>query len=148
MAGTLRVHASVDLRGLQQDLESVQLGLGREVGKAVKEAGGHVVRAIPRYTPFDPKHRSLRRSGDGSVVSVGHVRDSFDARSAGATTVAITSDHPAAPVIEFGGTIRPKGSPIRIREFRMVGKAGQAEAAAFERDLESRIDALLRHHNL
>lgn len=148
MASTLRVHASVDLRGLQQDLESVQLGLGREVGKAVKEAARGVERVIPRFTPFDPKHRSLRRDKDGSVISVPHLRDSFDTRTAGATTAVITSDHPAAGVVEFGGTIRPKGTPIRIREYRMAGKAVDAQAAQFERDLTARIDALLRHHNL
>lgn len=148
MANTLRVHAEVDLRGLQQDLESVQIGLGREVNAAIREAGQTVLRAVPRFTPYDSGHRSLRRDAQGRVYSQQHLRDSFKLTGAGTGTAAIVSAHPAAGVTEFGGTIRPKGVPIRIREARMAGKAGQAEAANFERDVERRIDGLLRRHNL
>jgi hypothetical protein len=69
-------------------------------------------------------------------------------RKAGAGTVAITSTHPAAPVFEFGGTIRPKGAPIRIKQAQMTLKAATEQAPVFQRQLEAKVERLLARHNL
>jgi hypothetical protein len=142
MAETVRVRASVDLRDLHRDLESVALGLGKQLADALVTAADTVVRAVPAFTPYDTHHRGDRKD------HLGHLRDTFDARKAGAGTVAIVSTHPAAPVFEFGGTIRPKGAPIRIKQAEMTAKAARAQGSAFERQLEAAIERLLARHNL
>lgn len=142
MPGTLHVHAAFELRDLHQDLEALELGLGREVTEAVLAAGGTVLLATERLTPYDPSHDDHRADG------LPHMRDTFDVRTAGPTVATIGSTHPGAAVNEFGGTISPKGTPIRIREAGMARKAGELEAPRFERDLAQRLDALARRHGL
>lgn len=142
MAHTVRVGASVDLGGLAKDLDAVAVGLGRQVGKAVALAAQPVAAATARSAPFDPEHRADRPDG------LGHLRDSFTARSLGPIGAAIVSTHPAAPVFEFGGTIAPKGVPITIRAVEMAHKAAVEQAPVFEAAVASAVSRLLGEHNL
>jgi hypothetical protein len=113
-----------------------------KLSEALVTAADTIVRAVPAFTPYDTHHNADRKD------HLGHLRDTFDARKAGAGTVAITSTHPAAPVFEFGGTIRPKGAPIRIKQAQMTLKAATEQAPVFQRQLEAKVERLLARHNL
>lgn len=142
MPNSVRVGASVDLRGLVEDLHSVDLGLGREVSLAVVAAAETVAVAVPQFTPFDPDHRETRAD------RLPHLRETFTARRAGETVASIGSDHPGAPVHEFGGSIRPKGTRIYIKQSAMALKAGELKAAEFEVLVAARVEQLLARHGL
>lgn len=142
MPNSVRVGASVDLRGLVEDLHATQLGLGREVSLAVVAAGEVVAAAVPQFTPFDPDHRETRAD------HLPHLRETFTSRRSGETVAAITSDHPGAPVHEFGGSIAPKGTRIYIKQSAMALKAGERKAAEFEALVAARLDGLLARRGL
>jgi hypothetical protein len=84
MPSSVRVHASADLRGVVQDLDSVQLGLGREIGLAVLAGAETVAAAVPQFTPFDPNHRETRAD------HLPHLRETF-------TPVAPVKRSPRSP---------------------------------------------------
>jgi hypothetical protein len=148
VTSTLRVGIRADTRDLHRDLEAIELGLGKTLTVVMQEAAQIVVRDIPAHTPYDPHHRPLRRDAEGNEYAVAHVRDTFQVRSAGAGVVKIVSDHPGAGVLEYGGTIKPKGALIHIREFGMAHKAAEAQADRLGRALDDGVDALMRQHNL
>jgi hypothetical protein len=98
----------------------------------------------------------------------------YQAVAATGVTIAayVTSQHPGAKVQEYGGDIHPQdslkhgiirrlrvGSPrrqmierevhgptIHIEAKHAVGRAGEADEAAIERDLEDAVDRLVRLH--
>jgi hypothetical protein len=141
MAQTIRVGIH-GLDELRRDLDAVALGLGREVTAALREAGDTAARVTKTYTPVGPGPHA---SNAGDLLP--HIRDTI-AGSATATTANVYSTHPGAIVHEYGGTIAPSGHTFRIRESAMAGKAGQQALGEIERDMERRLDGLLRQHDL
>lgn len=131
-----------DLAEFRRDLESVKIGLGREVAAALRDSMRPVVTLAAQLAPYDPKHRADRKD------NLGHIRDSLTAAvlSNGA---AIVSSHPAAVVHEYGtgvGSIAPQGVPIRIRQSAFAHRAGERNLSEFERRIEQHVDALVARH--
>ena len=61
-------------------------------------------------------------------------------------TAGVRSRLPYAGVIEFGGTISPKGTPIDIRRYEPVTRAVEQRADAVEAELAAGFDDLARAH--
>lgn len=141
MAITLRASFS-GLNEIRRDLESVELGLGRELNEALRSAVSPLARATQRYTPVGPGPRF-----ENDDDRLPHVRDTITARAAG-NAIVVDSTHPAAGVLNFGGTIAPKGHPIDFRAHAMGEKAGRQELPRIERDIQNAIDALTAQHGL
>lgn len=104
------------LRDLQRDLKVMQPDVRREVTRALKEGAVVVARAAGPLT--------ARKSGK----MAGEWR-------AGATQMKayVRNRHPGAGVQEYGGTIKPKGTP-------MVIKPHPAATLALERNQEKIVD--------
>jgi hypothetical protein len=139
MADTIKAsfHGVQDVR---KDLESVRLGLGRELSALLRSGVDSVARKTSGLTPRGPGPQSLRDN-------LPHVAETISGVAI-PTGVAVVSSHPAAPVLEYGGTISPRGVPITISQHAMAHRAGDAELPRLERDLTARVDALLRAHGL
>lgn len=127
---------------LRADLEAVELGLGAELGKVIKEAAAPMVTETMANAPYDPDHLLNRKDG------LPHIRDSISSRFSVSGAVEIVSRHPGAVVHEFGGVIAPSGHEITIHESAMARRAGEDQAEELERRAASGIDELLRSRNL
>lgn len=103
MADAVRIEGLADLR---RDLRRAEPRVRREVTQALKE-GAVVVAAAA--SPLAP-----RKSGTLAA--------SYRAGAAG-NSAYVRSRVPYAGVQEFGGVIRPKGSPVRIRPQPAVTRA-------------------------
>lgn len=137
---------TVDTRDLRDDLESVQIGLGREVGRILREASAGVVPAARVLTPFDPAHRTDRRDG------LPHIRDTIAQGGTSALQTTVVSTHPAAAVFEWNdGTrpaIAPRGVPITIPAAQMAHRAAEQQLPAIERKVADGLDRLIRDAGL
>ena len=125
-----------DLDELRRDLESFQLGLGREVSRIKADAAQMIADKAKPLTPLGPGPIPGRRHPSDALP---HLRDTIKATGRG----AVVSDHPAALVHEFGGTIEPRGTPIRIEASHMAERAGEAMVDRVESEMSRRIERLL-----
>ncbi len=116
------IYVTTDLQGLSADLESFQLGLGREVTKMKRDAAEIVASQARRNAP----------------VLTGGLRDSISGQARG-----VVSNVPQGPVWEFGGTIRPRGYPINIPRSEMATRAGQTEVGRVEDMMAREAERLL-----
>jgi hypothetical protein len=142
MADSVKLHVAIDLRGLQQDLESVQLGLGPAAGRAVRSTAEIVAGATPALTPVDPGHRADRKD------HLPHLAETYATATISATAAAITTSHPGGPVHEYGGTIAPKGKAITIEASAMAHRAFDQQADRAEENLARNVDRLLTENHL
>ena len=94
------------LREFRRDLKRLSPELDKELRGELKEAAGRVAREASTLAP--------RRTGR----LAGSYRTSVTLRSA-----SIRSRLPYAQVIEYGGTIEPKGAPIKIERSLPVTRA-------------------------
>lgn len=131
-----------DLRELRADLEAVELGLGVELGKVIKEAAAPVVTETKVNAPYDPDHLQNRKDG------LPHIRDSISSRLSVTGALEVVSPHPGAAVWEFGGVIAPAGHEIQIPEAAMARQAGEDTAPELEQRVQHAIDGLLSRRNL
>lgn len=135
-----------DLRELQRDLESVELGLGRLIGEVAREKLGPVIGEIQALLPFDPSHRGWR--GNHKRADPGHIRDSPKGTVTG-NSLRIQSAHPGAGVQWWSGTIAPRGTTITIERRPGAGADFTSrKAKEVERDLQQAYDRLAREHGL
>lgn len=135
------IHAAFQgVTDVRNDLESVRLGLGKELTAVLRSEGDTVAREAAGLTPKGPGPQSARDN-------LPHVADTITG-AALPTGVAIVSTHPAAPVLEFGGSISPRGHLIRFPQHAMAHKAGEADLPRLEAAVTRRIDALLVAHGL
>lgn len=125
MATYLRVR-SEDLRELAADLESADLGLGREITTVKREVAGIVAGRARRF--------SIRTPG----TITGELADSIEARA-----FAVIGTKPQTAVHEFGGDIAPRGTAFHIEESAFALKAGAREQGRAERRLAEATDRLL-----
>lgn len=144
MAITLRASFQ-GLNEVRRDLESVRLGLGRELNDAIREELGPLTAAVAQKTPLGPGPRPSR--DEDSDDRLAHVRDTIVARPAG-NGIVVESTHPAAGWLNFGGTISPRGVPITIRGYAMGEKGGEEAIPRIERAIDERIAQLAQQHNL
>lgn len=143
---TLTFRSSVDTRGLRDDLESVKLGLGREVGKLMQRAIEPLVAPTKANTPYDPNHRQDRKDG------LPHIRDSIKVGGASALTATLVSTHPAAAVFEWNDGLRPsiapRGVPLTLESVQMAHKAADSRIGLVETTVADGVSALIAKHGL
>ncbi len=139
MAHTIRAafHGVAEVR---RDLESVRLGLGKELTAVLRGEGDPVARETAVLTPTGPGPQSAKDN-------LPHVAATISG-AALPNGVAVVATHPAAPVLEFGGSISPRGHLIRFPSHAMAHKAGEAALPRIEAAVTRRIDALLIAHGL
>jgi hypothetical protein len=139
-----------DVRGVVADLESVELGLGDTVVEALREAGTPILAEMIRLAPFDPRHRGWQR-GDRprgrKRPDPGHIAHSLRQRATRAG-IEFYSQHKGAAVHEFGGTIAPRGTAIRIQPVGFALRAGEAKADEVAARGREALDRLLSRHGL
>jgi hypothetical protein len=99
------------LRDFRRDLKRLDPQLDKELRDELKVA---VTRVAVRAAATAP-----RRSGRLARS----YRPFLTMRGAG-----VASTLPYAPVIEYGGTISPRGTPIKIRRYEPVTRAVEADA--------------------
>jgi len=128
------------LRETARDLEAVADGLGRLIPAAITRAAEPIVARARSLTPVGP-------GPQGPRDNLPHIASTLYAQPSG-EGAAIVSPHPAAPILEYGGTIAPRGVPITIRTVAMAHKAADQLLPQVEQDIEDRIAALIREHGL
>lgn len=82
-----------------------------------------------------PAARPLLRSRTGRMAGM------YRAGASG-NTAFVRNRHPGAGVQEFGGVIRPKGTPIRIRPQKAVTRALDAKGDAIVEKVSEAIDVV------
>jgi hypothetical protein len=70
------------------------------------------------------------------------MRDMMAVTTAGGT-ITLIAHHPGAIVHEWGGTIHPRGVPIKFKEAAMARRAAVQHLPEIERAIDARIDRLL-----
>lgn len=118
-----------DLGKIDRDLRKDSVGRLREVAKKVR---GDARSLAPKGTA--PK-----------TPGVPHLAQSlrYSASNRGA---AITSAAPHAPVWNYGGTIRPSGSPIEIPRTQFMGRAVAKNTRHIEDELGELVESLARRN--
>jgi hypothetical protein len=142
----MRLAADFDnLNDLRADLEAVEDGLGRALGKGIEDDAEPLLAETKSLTPLGPGPRV--GADEKSSDALPHIRDmiSVDARGG---TVAIIATHPGAVVHEWGGTIAPNGAAITFKETGMARRAAVTQLPAVERNIALRIDRLMRQYDL
>ncbi len=129
-----------DVGDVRRDLESVRLGLGRELTALLRSSGDSVARKTGTLTPRGPGPQSVKDN-------LPHIGSTMVA-VATTTGVAVATTHPGGAVLNFGGTISPRGVPITFERHLMAQKAGEAELPGLERDVTRRVNDLLAAHGL
>lgn len=127
MASVLKIGAKVDLRGTEKRLDALEAGLGAEVGEVKRKAATLIAKHAKGYVP-QTKYPSRR----------GGLAASLEGRPQGVVSVV-----PQGRVHEFGGTIAPRGHPIRIRASHMAERGGEQAAPEVELLLKHEINGLL-----
>jgi hypothetical protein len=138
MATTLRVPLSVDLADLFRDLESVKLGLGGVMKDALREAGGLARNRTAELMPLGP-------GPQGGKDTLPHIKETLSA-SATQSYAQVVSDHPGAPVLNFGGSIAPRGVEIFFPKKLYAQQAGEEVLPLVESHLQDAVDRLTEQY--
>lgn len=126
MADAVRIEG---LASLRRDLRAMQPAARKEVTKALKEGAKIVAQA----------------SGPLAARKTGTLAGSFKAGAAG-NSAFVRSRVPYAAVQEFGGTIKPKGTPFTIRANPSVTRALELKEDAIVEKVGDAIDVVARRH--
>jgi phage gpG-like protein len=122
----------VEVKGLAQlrrDLRAIDREAGRDVQRVVKDAVGRVAEEAARTAPYrtGALARSYRPYTRGNVAGV-------------------RSTLPYAGVIEFGGTIRPRGVDIRFPRRLVVIKAAERQADRVVNEIADGLERTAERH--
>jgi hypothetical protein len=134
MASTLRLKLTVDIGTLVQDLDSVELGLGREVGKVLERGADIVARRTGELMPRGP-------GPQGGKDNLPHIADTV-AGFANQLTATIAGTHPAVQVLNFGGTIAPRGHEIHFPHKHYAQQAADEVMPRLEQQVEDDVNEL------
>lgn len=135
----VKLRAKTDLLGVQHRLEALNLELGREVEKLRRRAAELIVPKARAHVPIT--HYPTRRGHLAASLAAG----SGQVRSGG-SGFGVISRVPQGGVHEFGGTIAPRGYPIRIRPSRMATLGGEESLPQVDELLREGVDDLLRRY--
>lgn len=122
----------VTVRGyaaFRRDLQKLDKGLNRELSRYMREMGREV--------------RDEARTIAGEHEITGEMRKSIK-HSVTQKQVSVYSNLRQAPGLEWGGTISPKGTPIKLPRHQMVGKAAYRKSEYIEGHVASMFDSLKR----
>jgi hypothetical protein len=134
MASTLRLKLSVDLGSLVEDLDSVEIGLGQEVGKVLKRGADDIAALVRKRMPLGP-------GPQGGKDKLPHIRDTV-AGYANQLTATVAGQHPAVQVLNYGGTIAPRGAEIHFPHKHYAQQAGDELMPKLEQQAQDAIDEL------
>lgn len=121
------------LAKLRRDLRAID----KDLGKALTDH----LRDIARGVRDDARRNLHDRSKNPQNRIEKTIKHSVRARGA-----SIYSDHPGAPVQEWGGTIRPRGVPIEIRGKRFMRDAVEENTKHVEDELGRSLDVIADAH--
>ncbi len=155
MANTIRV--AVEIKDLYGDLKAAGDGLERNLEAELLKGAQRIATAAKPLM----RYRGTGSWRGSSGARLPHIRDTYTARIGRGASANVGSDHPAAPVFEFGGQIAPRvpgGSTvaravkpsalITIPKVEPVARAGELLAPQIEQSVADSIDALLAKHHL
>lgn len=117
---------AVHVRGLSEfrrTLKRISPELDKETRRFLKEAGEKAAVEARRRAPVGSTDRAKSHRGRG--YRPGKLGRSIKV-SATQARISVYSNLPYAGVHEYGGTIKPRGVPIKIKESRMVRGAAEA----------------------
>lgn len=153
-----RIKAFVDvgIRDVYRDLEALQPGLEVALTHALAHGAELIADVARTFTPVGPGPEGGQNPND----QLPHVFETIRGEAAGMTG-RVLSDHPAAGLLEFGGTIAPAvsggtkiarlthpGAIIRFGEHAMVRRGAAEQLDRVEADIRLTIDRLLVSHDL
>lgn len=148
------IHVRVDqgIRDVYRDLEAMSPGLEVVVTDALARGAGWIADASRKWVPVGPGPEAGAVNPNDLLP---HVFQTITGEARG-MTARVVSDHPAAPLIEFGGTIAPSVSGgttvarvthptaiIRFAESAMVRKGAAEQIDRVEAEIERTLDALI-----
>jgi hypothetical protein len=163
----------VNVSDLSRDLRAFGDDLDKPLRDALEWGATSVARAAKPLMRFRAEGAWATSSG----ARYGHIQDYYEARVA-TISAAVVSDHPAAPVWEWGGTIHPllgvslhhalstsrmkeqmkmrlaaanmdrPPYTFRIPRLQPVANAADAEREQITQHLEDAVDALIREYGL
>jgi hypothetical protein len=140
------IKAGVDVRELYEDLRAAEGGLQRVLAREVRRAADDIADGAANNMKLGTEDWAVK-PGEPQLP---HIRDTYRVQGNG-IVAEITSDHPAAPVWEWGGLIHPRGmfvQTISIPTRHPVNRAADDELDIFERHLQEAVDRLLAKFNL
>lgn len=122
------VHVEVEgLAKFRRDLNQLEPAVDKEAQKEIKQAVGKIATTAGAQAPRqsgDLAH-SIRPFGSGARLGVG-------------------SKLPYAKVLEYGGTIQPRGVPIKFQPSLFVTKAVEDHADELVEDIGNAVDRAAR----
>lgn len=141
MAG-MRLRAGFDnLTEVRRSLDAVADGLSRALAEGIAQDAQPLLVTTKALTPYGPGPYPGADPDSGGALP--HVRDMLAVVVNGGT-ISLIAHHPAAVVLEYGGTIRPRGAPIEFKPQAMARRAAVQQLPAIEQAVEARIAALLQ----
>lgn len=135
-----------DFRNLREaidDVEAVADGLGKALAEGIAQDAQPLLATAKELTPLTSIQRPIVKAPAGSNdATLDHVREMLEVAVLGGAIVIIAG-HPGAKVHEWGGTIQPRGIPIKFTERAMTRRAAVRHLPEIERAVEARIEALI-----
>lgn len=124
-------------RGVQVDTAGIK-DLLRDLGRIDK---GIRSAAVKELRGIGDTVRDRVRSSTEPPFRTGKTRRSVRTSVRGGT-ISLYSNEPQSPVWHWGGTIRPRGAPIRFPETRFVSEEVEEEAKRVEQRLGGFVDGI------
>lgn len=170
MPGDLRIRVAVEVGELSRDLRA----MGADLDKPLREAFDKGSQMVADTAKVLMRYRAEGAWKGSSGADYTHIRDYYSHR-ANRQSGVVESEHPAAPVWEWGGTIHPllgdfhhalaasrakeglrqqlhaadRDRPpwtFRIPRLQPVGDAGQLREPEIERVLDDAVARLIRQY--
>lgn len=131
--GTVKVK---NLGAFRRNLRKLDRDLDLQLARYIREKAREVRDTARNRTPVGRKDRRAKgqRRPGGLKGSIKH--------SVTQKRATIYSTQPDAPVHEWGGTIRPRGVPIRIEKKSMIRGAVQQHTGDVEQHMERMFDSI------
>lgn len=130
MAAPLPPTLAVQL--LNKHLRAIERETAKELTSELRTLGNEV--------------RDKVRSSTEDPYRTGGLRKSVKTSVRRKSEVSIYSNLPAAPVWEFGGRIKPRGTPITIPKTEFVRSVVLAEGDDFDERIADRFDTIARRN--
>lgn len=140
MAGAMRIPADFpNLLEVRRDLDAIADGLSAALAEGIASDAQPLLRTTRDLTPYG-------RGPTSAKDDLPHIRDAWGVSVQGGAIV-LYSTHPGARVLEYGGTIAPRGVPITFKPEAMARRAAVTVLPAIEAAVETRLDELAQRHN-
>lgn len=140
MSSTVRLSVE-GVAAMYDALQEFEDGLERVLVGELVAVAEH---AVPRARALAGRGPGPRADARNPNDRLPHIGDTIYATPAG-RAAAIVAAHPAGGLLEYGGTIQPRGHASQRISFRaraMAHRAVDEQVEAAERDLEARLDRL------